>query len=1101
VLNLKRLFSLAIILILCLSTISIIALEPNAEREADSGVTRVEKTVNFLISQFNPQISLCREATEVAPNTYWVVSDNLLAWKALKMVNEAGLSNATEAGLIAEAIEAKLREKAAIHNLPTDLNGLPISFVHEAIIGDVIPLPNRTCNTLTLQSNNYTVKTEVCNGTIMLDWKEYADRLLYATLSSLWQGNETAANQFFEVAKNMWDGTGINDTATMTEGLYATYKLALFLYTSKVLGRKLLFEFELVKRIWSLQRETDGGIITNYFANGTAHGDANTETTSIVIIAMLTAQRTRLGTFAFYYPWYGTPNVSGYWRHWNGAGHNPDNFINDKRDIAAAHYPLLDVYDSNNKSLIKKHIDMAKNASIDGFIVSWWGINSFEDNATLHIKNVCEKNNFKFTIYYENTSSVDQTINDLVYILNDYANSIAWYKIDDRPVIYVYGRARNNLIPQAWKLYGEYINESKSVQEYWMLSEEVRKPPRYGIFPIHPDNETGIGYIESANPIFLQPNETYSLKASISNIRNDCDCSDVGFRINIRNETQEETLYDKIVNFTDDWLDLSFNVSNYAGQNVSIRVESYAGGEESWCSEWAAVDYFYIENSTGEIVSPAPFFNNSWKAVVDELRKKGFNPYLIMDFTGYEEKIQDFAEYFLNFTDGLHIYGPCGFSASLSKVFEVYNQASDAAHSKNKIFVATVMPGYDDTGCPGRSGYVVDRQNGTYYTSFWSIATACFPDGYIITSFNEWHESTEIEPSLEYGYQYINLTRSRPTVWTVDDDEPADFSMIQEAINTASPGDVVYVRNGTYYENVVVNKTLRLTAENREDTIIDARGVGDVLRIEADNVTVSNFTIRYGDNGIYLSGSHGNVIQNNNITKNRYSGITGYSSTGNIIEWNIISNNDYGIDLAHYSKENTIQENTVTNNGIGIYLRADQGNNSVQGNIVQNNQFAIYIHFSNGNNITDNVLTNSEYCIYITSSTENDICCNLIANNHWGIYFDGGNDNKIYHNNFTDNLIQAHISISFNTWDDGYPSGGNYWSDYVDRYPNATEMDGSGIWDTPYVIDENNQDNFPIIPEFPQPIILLLFAFTTLIATILLKKKARPKSPPQFSFK
>lgn len=344
----------------------------------------------------------------------------------------------------------------------------------------------------------------------------------------------------------------------------------------------------------------------------------------------------------------------------------------------------------------------------------------------------------------------------------------------------------------------------------------------------------------------------------------------------------------------------------------------------------------------------------------------------------------------------------------------------------------------------------------------------------------------------------------------VDDDNTAGpwdgtaehpYQNITQGLKHASDNDTIFVFSGTYYENVVVNKTLCLTAENREDTIIDARGIGDVLRIEADNVTVSNFTIRYGDNGIYLSGSHGSTIRSNNITKNRYNGITGYSSTFSNIEWNIISNNGYGINLAHYCKENTIQENTVTNNTIGIYLRADQGNNTVQGNIVQNNQFAIDIHFSNGNNIMDNVLTNSEYCIYITSSTGNEICSNLVANNHWGIYFDGGNDNKIYHNNFTDNLIQAHISISFNTWDDGYPSGGNYWSDYVDRYPNATEMDGSGIWDTPYVIDENNQDNFPIIPEFPQPIILLLFAFTTLIATILLKKKARPKSPPQFSLK
>jgi len=121
---------------------------------------------------------------------------------------------------------------------------------------------------------------------------------------------------------------------------------------------------------------------------------------------MLTAQKPSMGTFAFYYPWYG--NCS----HWP-----PDGNITD--------HPLLGFYDSNNETLIKEHIDMAKEAGVDGFIVSWWGINHFTDNATLHIKNICEQNNFTFAIYYENTSSVDQTINDIEYILDNYANSNA----------------------------------------------------------------------------------------------------------------------------------------------------------------------------------------------------------------------------------------------------------------------------------------------------------------------------------------------------------------------------------------------------------------------------------------------------------------------------------------------------------------------------------------------------------------------------------------------------------------------------------------------------------------------------------------------------
>ena len=145
VLNLKRLFALAIILILCSSALSITVLQPNAEGEADSGIWRIEKAVDFLInSQFHQNLNLCCEAPDVAPNMYWLVSDNLWAWKALKAANESRLSNAAEAGRIASAIENKLKEKAQLHNLPTDSNGFPVSFMHEAVIGDVIPTLHRT---------------------------------------------------------------------------------------------------------------------------------------------------------------------------------------------------------------------------------------------------------------------------------------------------------------------------------------------------------------------------------------------------------------------------------------------------------------------------------------------------------------------------------------------------------------------------------------------------------------------------------------------------------------------------------------------------------------------------------------------------------------------------------------------------------------------------------------------------------------------------------------------------------------------------------------------------------------------------------------------
>jgi hypothetical protein len=125
------------------------------------------------------------------------------------------------------------------------------------------------------------------NGTVIMeDWQEYADLLLYSALSKHWEGKDDEAVALFNKAKDMWDGVGINDKAAKADGYYATYKLGLLLYTSKVLGIKLDFETQLIATIWKLQDKTTGGIITGYKPDGTPFGNTNTETTSITIIAL-----------------------------------------------------------------------------------------------------------------------------------------------------------------------------------------------------------------------------------------------------------------------------------------------------------------------------------------------------------------------------------------------------------------------------------------------------------------------------------------------------------------------------------------------------------------------------------------------------------------------------------------------------------------------------------------------------------------------------------------------------------------------------------------------------------------------------------------------
>jgi len=108
-------------------------------------------------------------------------------------------------------------------------------------------------------------------------------------------------------------------------------------------------------------------------------------------------------------------------------------------------------------------------------------------------------------------------------------------------------------------------------------------------------------------------------------------------------------------------------------------------------------------------------------------------------------------------------------------------------------------------------------------------------------------------------------------------------------------------------------------------------------------------------------------------------------------------------------------------------------------------------------------------------------------------------NNSIYHNNFNNTQQVSSDGTSTNVWDDGYPSGGNYWSDY-----NGTDANHDGIGDSAYVIDANNTDNYPlmnlyVIPEFPSFLILPLFMIATLFAVMVYRRK-KEKLKSTFAF-
>jgi len=188
-----------------------------------------------------------------------------------------------------------------------------------------------------------------------------------------------------------------------------------------------------------------------------------------------------------------------------------------------------------------------------------------------------------------------------------------------------------------------------------------------------------------------------------------------------------------------------------------------------------------------------------------------------------------------------------------------------------------------------------------------------------------------------------------------------------------------------------------------------------------------------------------------------------YTFTDNINDSIVVERDNIVVDGAGY----TVQ-GTVTGWSTGIDL-SGRKNVTAKNTQIENFDYGIHLDSSFSNRISGNNITaNSHDGIDLIRSSNNSISGNNItANGFYGILLYDSSNNKIFHNSFVNNNIQVYSSGSANIWDDGYPSGGNYWSDCisVDVYsgPYQNETGSDGIGDTRYIIDENNTDSYPLM--------------------------------------
>jgi parallel beta-helix repeat protein len=255
----------------------------------------------------------------------------------------------------------------------------------------------------------------------------------------------------------------------------------------------------------------------------------------------------------------------------------------------------------------------------------------------------------------------------------------------------------------------------------------------------------------------------------------------------------------------------------------------------------------------------------------------------------------------------------------------------------------------------------------------------------------------------------------------------------------------------------------------------DIASDADGIMIERDNMILdgADHTVEgtYASNskGASLVGRNNVTIKNTHIQAFEYGVLVDSCSNSSISGNSMQSNEFWGIDLSH-SNNTKIGGNSITYNLHGINLHSSLGNSVIENKIANNHDGIGLDDSSNNSVIGNNIATNDDIGILLGFSSDNRISENIVANNGLGIYLYYSSNNTIYHNNFASNMQQVDGLSSTNVWDNGYPSGGNYWSDYEgnDRFsgPYQNETGNDGIYDVPYSIRSVEKDNYPLATEF-----------------------------------
>ncbi len=317
----------------------------------------------------------------------------------------------------------------------------------------------------------------------------------------------------------------------------------------------------------------------------------------------------------------------------------------------------------------------------------------------------------------------------------------------------------------------------------------------------------------------------------------------------------------------------------------------------------------------------------------------------------------------------------------------------------NNFLIGLVEPVHDDAttntwglGYPSGGNYwdflpTIDDYYGEYQDKLGK--DGILDSSYQIPGIGDRHDTYPLSHRYDPGHKVINL------------DTNEYFSSVLEAVSDPDThdGDTVFVRSGTYPENVIIQKSISLIGENKYTTILDGGGKNDVIVIINSSVTVREFTIRNCGHEFHDAG------------------IDIWSDNNQITDTIIVDNSPSGIKLMQTAHYNNISHNLIGRIGSDA------------------NYYGIFIDDNASNNmITENIITHNYYGVKAAPLSQG---------------------NNIYYNDFIGNTFSAYDEGA-NLWSDGYGLGNN-WSDY-----DGVDNDHNGIGDMPYFIAPYGaSDDFP----------------------------------------